>query len=148
MYRYIPQLFILITNWQFKKKKRLSLCCCRSRTFFWRQIREVLALCYSDHKDQAVFLERFSKSIIIIIVMKIFDENTASHCIINLSRKVKAVVFSSGLWMSGKIVPHSANIDRCVWGCVKSTCVKVLNNQEWQHKHFLFKVIFTESIIS
>lgn len=44
------------------------------------------------------------------------------------------------------MVPHSANIDGSVWGCVKSNCVKVLNNQEWQHKHFLFKVILQKAL--
>lgn len=45
--------------------------------------------CYCDLQAQAAFLESISKSIISVIIMKIFDENTVSRWVINLSRKTK-----------------------------------------------------------
>lgn len=99
---YIPQFFIPITKWPLTETGGLRWCWCWGHACSWTQIWVVFTLCYCDLKDQAAFLERFSESIINVIIMKIFDENTASRCIINLSRKVKAVVFSSGLWMSGE----------------------------------------------
>lgn len=60
--------------------------------------------------DQAAFLERDSESIMSVIIMKKFDENTAPCWIITLSRKPNAVGFSSGLRVSGEKEFHTQRI--------------------------------------
>lgn len=122
------------------------MCCCRSHTFFWRQIWEVLAPCYSDCKDQAVFLERFSKCIIIIIAYENIWWELASHCIINLSRKVKAVgYFHQAFGCRENCSTPAFNIDRCwavLTNCGRFWIIRSDSISTFSSKWFLQKALF------